>query len=111
MLPEAAPTMHVLPTGVRRRPGRRDALLALVLTGELLAGMGLRVLWEHREELSEALLPQAATVSSESTVSTSSAVTTTTWIVVPPAPIPTDPPPPPPAPRTTGRNPFVTQAG
>ena len=109
MLPEAAPALHVLPTGVRRRLGRRDALLALVLTGELLAGMGLRVAWEHRDELGEICMPQAAPVAAESTSTSTSTMTSTSWVVV--APPPTEPPPPPPPLRTVPRNPFEAQGG
>jgi len=108
VLPEVAPAVHVLPTGVRRRPGRRDAVLALVLSGELLAGIGLRLAWEHREAIGDVLLPQAAAVPAES-AATSTSTMTTTWVVVPPAPVPTQAAPPPPPRRTDARNPFQAQ--
>lgn len=106
MLPQAAPALHVLPSSVRRRLGRGDALLVLVLAGELLAGMGGRVAWDHRDELGQVWMPAAAPVSAESTVTSTSTMTTTHWVVVPPAPVPTEAAPPPPAPRTSARNPF-----
>ena len=109
VLPQAAPTLHVLPAGVRRRLGRGDAVLVLVLAGELLAGMGARVAWDHRDELGQVWMPAAAPVSAESTVTSTSTMTTTSWVVVPPAPVPTDAAPPPPPPRTTARNPFQAQ--
>lgn len=106
----AAPAVHVLPTGVRRRPGRGAAVLALVLAGELLAGTGLRMAWEHRAALGDLLTAPAAPVPAGGALTTTSAVTTT-WVVVPPAPVPTQAPPPPPPPRTEARNPFQAQAG
>lgn len=96
----AVPTPDVLPSGVRRRLGRRDAVLALVLVGELLAGVGLRALWESREELGAWLVPAPA-------VAAGPPVVATTWVVVPPPPTPAPPPPPPL--RTVPRNPFAVQ--
>lgn len=98
-----APAPDVLPSGVRRRLGARDAVLALVLVGELLAGAGVRGAWEHRDALGERLLPAPAAAP------TGQPVEATTWVVVPPPPTPA--PPPPRSRRTVPRNPFAPQVG
>lgn len=97
----AVPTPDVLPRGVRRRLGARDAVLALVLVGELLAGVGLRAAWESREAVATWLVP------APSVAAVGPPVTATTWVLVPPVPAP--PPPPPPPRRTAPRNPFEVQ--
>lgn len=98
-----APTPDVLPSGVRRRLGARDAVLALVLVGELLAGVGARAAWEQRDALGDWLVP------APTAAATGEPVEATTWVVVPPPPTPAPPPPPPR--RTVPRNPFEAQVG
>lgn len=100
---QAVPTPDVLPSGVRRRLGRRDAVLAAVLLGELLAGVGARAAWNARGTL--AALGQPAPVAVAHL--TSQATPDTGPLVLPPA---TTPPSPVALPlRTVPRNPFAAQ--
>lgn len=98
--PAAAATPDVLPSGVRRRLGPRDAGLAAILVGELLLGVGAHVAWDARHTLASWSRPRplpvsAATVAAEPPVVVAAAAT---------------PSPAPPAPRrTVPRNPFAVQ--
>jgi hypothetical protein len=102
----AAPTPDVLPSGVRRRLGARDAWLAGVLAAELLAGAAVGAVWEARAELGWLVLPAPAAAEGDAS---GQVRTATTWVVVPPPLPPTAPPPP--ARRTVPRSPFEVQAG
>ena len=94
------PTADVLPTGVRRRLSRRDALLPAVLAAELLTGVVLGAGWEAREGVLAAL-----SVPSEPAPVVVVQPAATTMVVVPPPPAPPTPAPPPM--RTVPHNPFV----
>ena len=96
------PTQTVVPSGVRRRLGARDALLVAVLAAEVMSGVGARALWDNRAALGDVLVPAPAIAAVGTPVES-----TTTWVVVPPAPTPAAVPPPPL--RTDPRNPFAVQ--
>jgi hypothetical protein len=98
-----AAARDVLPRGVRRRLGRADAVLAAVLVGELLAGLGARAAWDAREELGRAWVPDAPRAAAAADPVPQTA---TRWVVVP-AQVPPAPPPPPL--RTVPRDPFEVQ--
>jgi len=86
---------------VRRRLGRRDVLLPVILCGELIAGVMLGMAWQAASSAPEAQLrPDSSAVSTSSS----------TAVVVAPAP-PPPPPSPLPPPRTEPRNPFAMQVG
>lgn len=97
----APPSVDVLPTGVRRRWGRADALLPAVLAGELLAGVLLGLAWDLASTV-----PAGSAAPVSGYASTGAAV-----VVVPPAPVPGTTPAPPPPLRTEPRSPFAVQLG
>ncbi len=103
VLPRAVPADDVLPRGVRRPWSRRDALLPLVLTGELMAGVLLQGAWQLVQA------PPGPAVSTP--VAGPPATAVEAVVVVPPAPVPTPVPPPPPPRRVDPRNPFAAPSG
>lgn len=103
VLPGDVPAHDVLPRGVRRPWSRRDALLPLVLTGELMVGVLLQGAWQ---------LVRATPGPAVSTpVAGPPATAVEAVVVVPPAPVPTPAPPPPPPRRVESRNPFAAPPG
>lgn len=95
----ALATPDVLPRKVRRRWSRRDALLPVLLAGELMAGVLLAGVW------------QLATATPQPGVAAGPAAATTSGpavLVLPPAPASAPSPPPR---RTVPHNPFAVQVG
>lgn len=98
--PAAAATPDVLPSGVRRRLGPRDAGLAAILVGELLLGVGAHVAWDCRDALGGGSRPRPVAVAAAATA-------TEPALVV--GAVPTASPEPLAPRRTVPRNPFAVQ--
>lgn len=93
------PTPDVLPSSVRRRLGRADALLPAILFGELAAGVMLGMAWQAASSAPAVeMRPVSSAVSSARTE----------MVVVPAPVVPASAPPPL---RTEPRNPFAVQVG